>query len=60
MMEEIHSVFDIVWYSYARMVADVAPPTDDDLNYMFSQGSILTCVLRRILCPAFQSTAVLR
>ena len=44
MMAEIHSVFDIAWYSFARMVADVAPPADDDLNYMFSQGSILTCM----------------
>ena len=23
-----HSVFDIAWYAFARMVADVAPPAD--------------------------------
>lgn len=41
---EVNSVFDIAWYSFARMVADVAPPIDDDLNYMYSQGSVLTCM----------------
>lgn len=44
MCAEIHSVFDIAWYAFARMVADVAPPADTDLDYMFSQGSILTCM----------------
>jgi hypothetical protein len=41
---DIHSVFDIAWYSFARMVSDVAPPADTDPNYMFSQGTILTCM----------------
>ena len=44
MTAEIHSVFDIAWYAFARMVADVAPPADVDMDYMFSQGSILTCM----------------
>ena len=44
MTAEIHSVFDIAWYAFARMVADVAPPADVNMNYMFSQGSILTCM----------------
>ncbi len=44
MSAEIHSVFDIAWYAFARMVADVAPPADIDMNYDFSQGSILTCM----------------
>ena len=35
-----HSVFDIAWYAFARMVADVAPPADIDMDYEFSQGSI--------------------
>jgi hypothetical protein len=26
------------------MVADVAPPVDEDLNYFESQGSILSCL----------------
>lgn len=44
MCAEIHSVFDIAWYAFARIVADVAPPADVDMDYMFSQGSILTCM----------------
>lgn len=41
---EVHSVFDIAWYSFARMVATVAPPADTDPDYVFSQGSVLTCM----------------
>ena len=41
---EIKSVFDIAWYAFARMVADVAPPADVDPDYEFSQGSIITCM----------------
>ena len=41
---DIKSVFDICWYTFSRMVADVAPPVDDDLNYFESQGSILSCL----------------
>jgi hypothetical protein len=41
---DIRSVFDIAWYSFARMVSDVAPPADTDPNFMFSQGTILTCM----------------
>ena len=41
---DIDSVFDIAWYTFARLVADVAPPVDTDLRYEFSQGSILTCM----------------
>ncbi len=41
---DVQSVFDIAWYTFARMVADVAPPVDEDLDYMYSQGSILTCM----------------
>ena len=44
---EIKSVFDIAWYTFARMVADVAPPADVDPDYEFSQGSILTCMACR-------------
>lgn len=44
MCAEIHSVFDIVWHAFARMVADVAPPANVDMDYDFSQGSILTCM----------------
>ena len=41
---EVHSVFDIAWYAFARLVANVAPPVDQDPDYMFSSGSILTCM----------------
>ncbi|MDU2095690.1 MAG: hypothetical protein E7E73_03190 [Negativicoccus succinicivorans] len=44
MCAEIHSAFDIAWYSFVRMVADVDPPVDVDMDYDFSQGSILTCM----------------
>lgn len=33
---DVQSVFSIAWYTFARLVADVAPPVDDDLNYMES------------------------
>ena len=41
---DIQSIFDIAWYTFARLTADVAPPMDDDPDYMFAQGSILTCM----------------
>ena len=41
---EVHSVFDIAWYAFARLAANVAPPADQDPDYMFSRGSILTCM----------------
>ncbi len=42
---DIQSVFDICWYTFSRMVADVAPPVDEDLDYFESQGSILSCLV---------------
>ena len=30
---------------FSRIVADVAPPVDEDLDYFESQGSILSCLL---------------
>lgn len=41
---EVHSVFDIAWYAFSRLVANIAPPADSDPDYLFSQGSILTCM----------------
>ena len=41
---DVQSVFDICWFAFARMVADVAPPADTDPDYMYSSGSILTCM----------------
>lgn len=41
---DINSVFDIAWYTFARMLADDAPPVDDDLDYITTQGSILFCL----------------
>ena len=44
LVADIDSVFDISWYTFARLVATVAPPVDTDLRYEYSQGSILTCM----------------
>jgi len=41
---DVQSVFDISWYTFSRIVADVAPPVDEDLDYFESQGSILSCL----------------
>lgn len=41
---DVQPVFDIAWYTFARLVADVAPPIYKDMNYFKSQGSILTWV----------------
>ena len=41
---DVQSVFDICWYTFSRIVADVAPPVDEDLDYFESQGSILSCL----------------
>lgn len=42
---DVKSVFDIAWYTLGRMVADVAPPVDQDLDHMFRQGKILYCTI---------------
>ena len=41
---DVQSVFDICWYTFSRIVADVAPPVDPDLRYEESQGAILSCL----------------
>lgn len=41
---DVQAVFDIAWYTFSRIVADVAPPIDEDPDYMYSQGSILSCL----------------
>jgi len=41
---DVQSVFDIAWYTFARLVANVAPPIDEDMDYFHSQGSVLTCM----------------
>ncbi|MDY6212377.1 hypothetical protein [Hornefia butyriciproducens] len=41
---DVRSVFDICWYTLSRIIADVAPPVDEDLNYLYSQGKILSCL----------------
>jgi len=41
---DINSVFDICWYRFARMVADVTPPADKSMDYMESTGSVLSCL----------------
>ena len=41
---EINSVFDICWYTLARMVADDTPKEDEDLDHNFRDTSILCCL----------------
>lgn len=41
---DVQSVFDICWYTFSRIVADVAPPIDPDLRYEEFQGAILSCL----------------
>lgn len=41
---DVTSVFDICWYTLSRIIADVAPPVDQDMDYEFSQGKILSCL----------------
>ena len=41
---DVHSVFDICWYAFGRLVADVAPPADYGIDDEFSQASILSCL----------------
>ena len=41
---DVQSVFDICWYTFSRIVADVAPPIDTDPGYIYSQASILSCL----------------
>ena len=41
---DVHSVFDICWYTFARMIADTAPPVDYGAEDMFAQGSVLSCM----------------
>ena len=38
------SGFDIFWYAFGRLVADVAPPADYGIDDDFSQASILSCL----------------
>lgn len=44
MAADVQSVFDIAWYTFACLVADVTPPIDKDMDYFQSQGFILTCM----------------
>lgn len=44
MYADIDSVFDICWYTFSRLVADIAPPMDVDLNDRYSNGSYICCL----------------
>lgn len=44
MYADIDSVFDICWYTFSRLVADIAPPLDEDLDSMYSNGSYICCL----------------
>lgn len=40
---DVQSVFDIAWYTFSRILADDGPKLDDDMNYDYNSGSVLTC-----------------
>lgn len=44
MYADIDSVFDICWYTFSRLVADIAPPLDEDLDSLYSNGSYICCL----------------
>ena len=44
MYADIDSVFDICWYTFSRLVSDIAPPLDEDLDSMYSNGSYICCL----------------
>ena len=44
MYADIDSVFDICWYTFSRLVADIAPPMDEDLDSLYSNGSYICCL----------------
>lgn len=41
---DVTSVFDICWYTFGRLAADIAPPMDTGFDDEFPQGSILHCL----------------
>ena len=41
---DVTSVFDICWYTFGRLAADIAPPMDVGFDDEFPQGSILHCL----------------
>ena len=44
MYADIDSVFDICWYTFSRLIADIAPPLDEDLDSFYSNGSYICCL----------------
>jgi hypothetical protein len=41
---DVQSVFDISWYAFSRMVADVAPLADPDMRFEDYHGTVLSCL----------------
>jgi hypothetical protein len=41
---DVQPVFDMCWYTFSKILADVSPPIDPDLRYEKSQGAILSCL----------------
>ena len=40
---DVHSVFDIAWYSLARMIVDFGPPEDAGQKKIKREGTLTTC-----------------
>lgn len=41
---DVTSVFDICWYTFGRLAADIAPPMDTGFDDEYPQGSVLCCL----------------
>lgn len=41
---DVHSVFDICWYTLARMIVDFGPPEEGGLTRKLNEGALITCM----------------
>ncbi len=41
---DVHSVFDIAWYTLARMIVDFGPPEEGGTGVDTSEGTLVTCL----------------
>ena len=41
---DVHSVFDICWYTLARMVVDFGPPENGGRTRELNEGALITCL----------------
>ncbi len=41
---DVHSVFDICWYTLARMIVDFGPPEEGGQTRELNEGALITCL----------------